>query len=124
MDYKDEVEELLLKDYNDKIVRLLRAGLSWKGISNRELLNRVDVSESTLSKFLGCKFLSKKLYYETITKFNELYDPIQLFREILDSFDVIEDEIETQLYFLEHKQMLMNELNEKYNRKYNPYSGN
>ena len=51
MDYKDEVEELLLKDYNDKIVRLLRAGLSWKGISNKELLNRVDVSESTLSKF-------------------------------------------------------------------------
>ena len=124
MDYKDEVEELLLKDYNDKIVRLLRAGLSWKGISNRELLNRVDVSESTLSKFLGCKLLSKTLYYKTITKFNELYDPIQLFREILDSFDVIEDEIETQLYFLEHKQMLMNELNEKYNRKYNPYSGN
>ena len=124
MDYKDEVEELLLKDYNDKIVRLLRAGLSWKGISNKELLNRVDVSESTLSKFLSCKLLSKKLYYETITKFNELYDPIQLFREILDSFDVIEDEIETQLYFLEHNQKLMNELNEKYNRKYNPYSGN
>lgn len=124
MKIKDETEELLLIEYNNKIVRLLRSGLSWRGISNKEVSRNLKIPESRVSKFLNEKFLSKKIYYRTVTIFSEMYDPIELFKEMIESFDVIDYEIEEKIKILQEKQKVMNDLNRIYCKINDPYSGN
>lgn len=124
MDVKEETEQWLLMDSNKKYIDLLRCGLSWRNISNKQVSINTKISESTVSKVLSGKVISKKLYYRTITILMERYKPIELFREIIDRFDVVDDEIQIKLDLLEERQNRIIKLNKKYNILSDPYCGN
>jgi|WetSurMetagenome_2_1015567.scaffolds.fasta_scaffold394912_1 predicted transcriptional regulator len=124
MEHKEEIEQLLLIDANKKYIDLLRAVLSWRNISNRQVAKNTKIPESTVSKILSGKVISKKLYHKTISILLEQYNPIDRFREIIDKFDVVDKNIQTQLDFLEDKQMKIIELNRRYYKMKDPFAGN
>ena len=124
MDNKEEIEQLLLIDSNKKYIDLLRAALSWRNISNTQVSRNIKIHESTVSKVLSGKVISKKIYHKTITTLIERYKPIELFREIIDKFDVVDEDIQTKLDFLEVRQRNIIELNRKYYKMNDPFVGN
>jgi predicted transcriptional regulator len=124
MNDKEEIEQLLLIDSNKKYIDLLRAALSWRNISNKQVSKNIKIPESTVSKVLSGKVISKKMYYKTITMLVEKYKPIELFREIIDKFNVVDDEIQTKLDFLDERQRNIIELNRKYYKRNDPFAGN
>jgi len=125
MDFEEKTEQLLLLNSNKRYIDLLRAALSWRNISNKQVSKNVKIPEATVSKVLNGKIISKKTYYKTITVLMERYDIIDLFREMIESFDVIDYEIQTRLDLLEENKKRILELNRKYYMMHDPYySGN
>ncbi len=124
MDFEEKTEQWLLLNSNKRYIDLLRAALSWRNISNKQVSINIKVDEATISKVLSGKVISYKLYYKTITTLMERYDPVDLFREIIEKFDVVDDEIQIKLDQLEENQKRIIELNRKYYKMNDPYSGN